>query len=378
MKYRKFGNTGFDVSALSFGCMRLPMIETDGVKTPNADECIPMIGYAIDNGVNYFDTAYGYLGGQSEVILGRALKGGYRQKVRIATKLPIHRMDSEADFDIMLSTSLERLGVGYIDYYLLHGLDRKKIQKIKQFKVLDKLDAALSSSKIKHAGFSFHDDFDCFREVIGMYDNWSMTQIQFNYMCKDFQAGERGLKFAADKGLAVAVMEPCFGGRLVNLIPQAAAVLDGSDKPRSHVQWAFDWVWNYPEVATVLSGMRAMSEVVDNVTYANQSAANEMTGADLRRVDKAASVINARDFVSCTACGYCEPCAQGVDIPGCFAAYNEGGRYGRDAGRSRYNNINKSVRADKCISCGICEEKCPQEIAISKEMPKVAAFMNMI
>jgi len=376
MKYRKYGNVGFDVSALGFGCMRFPMKQEDGVSKIDDSLAIPMLRHAIDNGVNYVDTAYVYGGGQSEITLGKALRDGYREKVKIATKMTPRIVESESDFDMMLEKSLERLGVDYIDFYLFHGMDKSKLQKTKQFKLIEKLDAALGRGLIKYAGFSFHDDYDCFMECMNMYDNWCMVQLLFNYMCKDHQAGERGLKYAADKGLAVVVMEPLYGGKLANLIPQAVEVLDGADKPRTAVQWALDWVWNYPEVSSVLSGMRTMREVEENLAYAGRSEAGSMTDGDLRRIDKVKDIINGSELVPCTACGYCETCPSGVDIPRNFAAYNESGKYGLNTGLELYSHIDAGARADKCVSCGVCEEKCPQKIAIGEEMPKVAKYME--
>ena len=377
MKYRAFGNTEFDVSALGFGCMRFPVDEDK--KTVNTDEAIKMIRYAIDNGVNYFDSAHGYHDGTSEVVLGKALKDGYRQKVKIATKLPVWDVKSPDDFDRLLAEQLERLGVDYIDYYLFHGLGRGSYDTLKDNNLFDKMDTAMGDGRIKGAAFSFHDDYDCFVELLNMYSNWSMAQIQFNYIDKNNQAGEKGVKYAADKGIAIAAMVPCLGGRLANLPPDAEKALTGSDKERSLVQWAYDWVWNYPGVSTVLSGMSAMQQVIDNVNYACDSQINSMTTGDLKRIDNAVEEINKIPQIPCTLCKYCMPCPQNVNIPACLTAMNEGRKYGPDAAMSIYNWwMDESEHADKCNSCGTCEPKCPQKINISNEIPKVAEYITTL
>jgi len=374
MKYRKFGNTGYEISALSFGCMRYPI--KPGTKEIDQDTTIAMIRRAIDGGVNYFDTAYGYLGGQSEIVLGKALQGGYREKVKIATKLPIWNVNEEADFDRLLNEQLGKLQVDHIDVYLLHGFGSGSFDKAKNLKILDKMEKAMADGRVRHCGFSSHDDCENFIKTVDLYDNWSMTQIQINYMDRNNQAGERGLKYAADKGLAVVAMEPCLGGKLANLTASAAVAFESADKQRAHVQWAFDWLWNYPEVTSVLSGMSAMQHVEDNLVYAEQSAANSMSAGDLGRVRTAEDLINSLVSIPCTDCKYCIPCPQGVNIPRCFNAYNEGGKYGKDAAHGAYGWVKQEERADRCTACAACEEKCPQKIAISAEMPKLAEYFK--
>ena len=377
MKYRPYGKAGFEVSALGFGCMRLPM-KKDG-KTVDADEAIAMMHYAINNGVNYFDTAFGYHSGESELILGRALRDGYREKVKVATKLPVWDVKKAEDFDRILAKQLEKLGVGHIDVYLLHGLGRDSIKTIKECKLLDKLDVAMGDGRIKNAGFSFHDDFDCLKDIVNMYDNWSMAQVQFNYLNKNDEPGEKGVKFLADKGLAAVAMVPCQGGNLANLPHQAMVAFEGSDKKRTVVQWAYDWVWNYPEITMVLSGMSSMQQVKDNIVYAKESGVGCMSASDVSRVEKAVELIGTVPQIPCTMCKYCMPCPQNVNIAACMAAMNEGSKFGKDAALNVYKWwMSEKEHAEFCNSCGTCEAKCPQKIKISEEISKIAEYIAKI
>ena len=372
MQYRKFGKTGFDVSALSFGCMRLPL-KNDG--TINESEAIAMIRYAIDNGVNYFDTAYGYHGGKSEVVLGKALKDGYREKVKISTKLPMWVVEKTEDYDKFLNESISRLGIDYIDFYLFHGIGKGSINKLNELKLLDKMDSAIAAGKIKHACFSFHDDYDALKEVVSMYDNWSLVMAQFNYMDKHNQATENGVKYAYDKGLAVVAMEPCFGGRLANLPAEALSVLNEIGNKKTPVQWAFDWIWDYPEVSTVLSGMSNMQQLKDNLVYAENCKPGNMSEEDFNVISKIEEAIKTVPQVPCTECKYCS-CPQGVNIISNIKILNDALKFGIvGASRSYFMFTKEEERAAKCTGCGVCEESCPQKIKIGEEMARLVSFL---
>ena len=315
MKYRSFGKLDWKVSALGFGCMRLPTIKGDssGEKV-NEDEAIRMIRSAIDQGVNYIDTAYPYHNGTSEVVLGKALKDGYRRRVRVATKSPVWLVKKAEDFDTYLDEQLKRLQMDHVDFYLFHGLTGKSWRDvILKFDLLKKAEAAIGDGRIGHLGFSFHDEFDAFKEIVDGYDGWSFCQIQYNYMDTEYQAGTKGLKEAAAKGLAVVVMEPIKGGKLaVTPPPQVQSIWDEAKVKRKPAEWALRWVWNHPEVSVVLSGMSEMFYVEENLVYADRSGPNAMEPWELKLISRVKEAYGQLGFVGCTACRYCMPCPQGV------------------------------------------------------------------
>ena len=375
MQYRRFGQLDWEASALGFGAMRLPTL---GAKN-QIDEplAIRMIRFAIDHGINYLDTAYPYHGGQSEILVGKALQDGYREKVRLATKSPVRIIESGDHFDRVLDEQLEKLGVETIDYYLLHGMRVARWNTVQEHDLLARADKALADGKIRHMGFSFHDSPALFREVIDSYDNWSFCQIQYNYMNEEYQAGTEGLKFAADKGLAVVVMEPLLGGRLVNPPDEVTAIWDAAPVQRTPAEWALSWLWSKPEVSVVLSGMSTMWQVVENVYYASQSSVGMLDEADQAIVAQARDVYNAICPIPCTQCQYCMPCPNGVDIPGVFALFNRAIMYNAMAeARRSYSEMDSGERASACVQCQVCEEKCPQDIPISQWMPLVHAVLG--
>lgn len=268
MLYRKFGKTNEMVSTLGFGCMRLPIIDGD-VKKINEVEATRLIRHAIDNGVNYVDTAYPYHGSmsegrESEPFVGRALKDGYRENVKIATKLPSWLIKSREDMDKYLNHQLERLQTEYIDFYLVHGIDGKSWENIEKLGVKDFLTSAIADGRIKYAGFSFHGDADAFPKIIDSYD-WSFCQIQYNYLDEDFQAGKKGLEYAASKGLGISIMEPLRGGRLAANLPTDIDNLLKKENNRTPAGWALGWVLNHTEVSVILSGMGQIFELEDNL-----------------------------------------------------------------------------------------------------------------
>jgi len=365
----------WEVSALGFGAMRLPLNSRDYTDVDES-QSIRMIRYAIDHGVNYLDTAYPYHSGESERIVGRALQHGYRKRMRLATKLPAHLVESARDFNRYFNQQLERLQTGKIDFYLLHGLTAHTWQKVRDLGVLHWAEGLMADGLIDHLGFSFHDDYEVFKEIVDAYDNWTLCQIQYNYMDVNYQAGTSGLKYASEKGLAVVVMEPLRGGALCNKPPeQVAKVWQHSSRKRTLAEWALLWVWNLPQVSVVLSGMSAMEQVVENVAVADHSGPGMLTDDDLALIERVREAWSGLSPVPCTKCGYCMPCPNGVEIPRIFELYNNAIIYDDPLmGRVIYEVLKK--RADQCIDCGDCIEACPQEIPIAEWLQKAHALLG--
>ncbi len=379
MQYRTFGKLDWKPSALGFGAMRLPTLNDDQ-KQIDEPLATRMIRYAIDHGVNYVDTAYPYHGGASESFVGRVLQDGYREKIKLATKLPCWLVKTPADFDRYLDEQLERLQTNHIDFYLLHALGEKQWHIMRDMGVLDWAERALGDGHIRHLGFSFHDTYAAFQEIVDAYDAWTFCQIQYNYMDIDYQAGTRGLKYAADKGLAVVVMEPLRGGQLAQTPPEAVARLWATAaQQRSPADWALQWVWNQPEVSLLLSGMSAMQQVMENVASAERSAPGTLTETDLALIGKVRAAYQLLSPIPCTNCKYCMPCPNGVNIPGIFEIYNSALMYGNlESARATYHWVGKEHQADRCIECGECEEKCPQGISIIEWLKKAHELLDAV
>ncbi|NLN42350.1 MAG: aldo/keto reductase [Clostridiales bacterium] len=370
MEYRKFGDLGFDISIFGVGCMRLPLeVQPDGTTDPtkiDEQEAIKMIRYAIDNGVNYLDTAYPYHGGNSELLLAKALKDGYREKVKIATKLPVWLAETYEDFEKLLDEQLAKLEVDYIDFYLLHALSKDRWDKIKKLGVLDFLDKAVASGKIKYPGFSFHDELPVFKEIIDSYD-WKMCQIQLNILDQDYQAGVEGMRYAGSKGIPVVIMEPLRGGRLAHNVPEdVKALWDQAEIKRSPVEWAFRWLYNFPEVTVILSGVSTMEQLKDNIEIFSKAAPNSMDEKELELVRQVKELYDSKIKVGCTGCNYCVPCPSGVEIPRVFSLYNDYSIFGgAEEFKKRYKELmDEGKDASNCVECGQCESECPQHISI--------------
>lgn len=371
MQYRPFGKLDWKASALGFGCMRLPIIGGDSAQI-DEPEAIRMLHYAIDHGVNYLDTAYPYHGGNSERVVGKALQGGYRDRVHVATKLPAWAVNGPEDFDRLVAEQMAKLQVEHIDFYLLHGMRAERWGKMLECKVLEQADRALDDGRIGHLGFSFHDNLDMFRQIIDAYDRWSMCQIQYNYMNEQYQAGTAGLEYAASKGLAVVVMEPLLGGKLVEPPSSIQDLWSSAPVTRSPVEWAFTWLWSKPQVSVVLSGMNKMEQVEQNVALASSAAAETLSPAEIELVRRVKDKYDELCPIPCTQCRYCMPCPNGVDIPRNFATLNNAAMYNAfDEGRRRYMRAEEASRASACIACRTCEDLCPQTIEISAWMPVI-------
>lgn len=364
MRYRILGKTGVEVSVLGFGCMRLPVIDGDRIDEAKA---IELVRRGIDNGINYLDTAFGYHGGNSERLVGKVLKDGYRAKAYLATKLPLWSVNCEEDVDRIFNEQLEKLDTDYIDFYLLHAVNNESWEtKVLKFDILPKLEKKLAQGKIKHLGFSFHDDLSVFKKIIDSYDGFEFCQIQLNYIDVDYQAGIEGLEYAASKGLGVIVMEPLLGGKLASPHENVAAKL-GSEK--TPVEWALDFVWNRPEVAMLLSGMGTTQMVDDNLGYADKADIGMLSAENLEMLSQAKHVFDEMNLVPCTGCEYCMPCPAGVLIPKVFSAFNKITEGGRRLVKEVFPDI--ETNASLCKKCGKCESACPQHIKIIETLRKV-------
>ena len=321
MQFRSFGNLDWKGSALGFGCMRLPILDGDHSKI-DEPTALTMVRRAIDAGVNYLDTAYAYHGGFSERFVGRALQDGYRQKVGLATKMPAWLVKSPEDFDRFLDEQLEKLQTDRIDFYLLHGLGADRWKMLNSMDVLSWAEKAIASGRISYLGFSFHDSFEVFKEIVDASDLWTFCQIQYNYMDIENQAGTAGLKYAAARGLGVVVMEPLLGGRLANPPESVKPLWAAAPEKRSPVEWALDWIWDQPEVSIVLSGMSALQQVEDNLVYAGRSHVGNMTQADQDLIGLVRNAYYDISPIPCTKCEYCLPCSNGLNIPRLFDIFN--------------------------------------------------------
>lgn len=377
MKYREFPGLEFRPSALGFGAMRLPLVSGGDERSIDRDEATAMLRYAIDHGVNYVDTAYGYHGGASEPWLAEALTDGYRERVAVATKLPVWLAKEYADFERLFEEQLRRLRSDKIDFYLLHSLERDSWRKVRDLGVLRWAEGLLAEGRIGHLGFSFHDEYPVFEEILTASDLWSFCQIQLNYMDADYQAGLRGLRLAAGRGLGVIVMEPLRGGRLAKEPPaDVQAVWDEASVRRDPVEWALHWVWDFPEVSLLLSGMSTMEQVRRNVEYAERAQAGGLSDQERALVDRARDAYRRRLAVDCTGCRYCAPCPNGVDIAAVLETYNDVFIYD-DLQRERfsYTFIDEEKRGHNCTGCGECEERCPQMLAVAEWVQRADALL---
>ncbi len=372
MNYRRFGRLDFDVSALGFGCMRLPVLGGD-YNAIDESLAIEMIRHAIDRGINYIDTAYPYHGGNSEGVVGKALRDGYRARVKLATKLPSWAVNEPADFDRFLNEQCERLQVDFIDFYLVHNLQALFWPQVRDLGVLDWLDRVKAEGRIGEVGFSYHHDYDLFTEIVDAYD-WCFCQIQYNYMNEEVQAGTKGLLYAAEKDLAVIVMEPLLGGALANPPDKIREIFSEAPIRRTPADWALRWLWDKPEIATVLSGMSTMEQVEENLESVRRAELYSLADDELALIDRVRDAYERQRVVPCTKCGYCLPCPAGVDIPFNLQLYNDALVFGgnqKGLNQALYLGLSSEAKAAACDACHACEENCPQAIPISEWMPRV-------
>jgi len=367
MKYRKdkYGNK---ISALGYGCMRF----NQKAGKIDIDKAYKEIMAAYEAGVNYYDTAFIYSG--SEAALGEIFqRAGIRNQINIATKLPHYLIKSKEGCEKMFQEQLKRLKTDYIDYYLMHMLtDVKSWERLKSIGILDWIREKQASGQIKQIGFSYHGNSEMFCQLIDAFD-WDFCQIQYNYLDENFQAGRKGLQYAAARGIPVIIMEPLRGGKLVNNLPaEALKLFTEHPARRTPAEWSFRWLWTQPEVTCVLSGMNSVDMVKENCSVADSAEIGDLGPEEEALLSGVAAAINGNMKVGCTGCGYCMPCPKNVDIPGTFSAYNRRYSEGKIAAMREYmmgTILRKDVASiANCIGCGKCEAHCPQHIEIRKEL----------
>ena len=382
MNYRTFPKIDdCKISAIGFGLMRLPLLpnseEIDKEKTRE------LVKLAINQGINYFDTAYPYHNGKSETVFGEIVKEeNLRDKIYIADKMPVWNVEKEEDFYKILDEQLKKLQTSYIDFYLLHALNKDSWEKVKKLNGLTFLEKAKAEGKIKHIGFSFHDNLETFKKIVDEYENFEFCQIQYNYIDEDTEKrpqnpGWQGLKYAGKKELGVIVMEPLRGGLLANPPVGVRNIFANAEVPRLPAEWAFRFVWENQEVVTALSGMNSEDQVLVNAAVASTAFPNSMPNAQIEVIKKAQAWFDSKIKVPCTGCRYCVPCPKGVSIPEIFDHYNTASMRGlleenRKTFLTDYKKlVEENHGANQCVNCGACAKLCPQHISIP-EMLKEA------
>jgi len=382
MQYRKFGSLDYKSSALGFGCMRFPY--KDG--KVDEDEAVRMIRRGVDAGINYLDTAYPYHEGRSEFIVGKAVKDGYRDKVKVVTKMPTWLVKGAADFDRLLDEQLARLDLPSVDYYLLHSIGKDEFIRLKGLGVLEWAEKAIAAGRFGRLGFSSHDSGEGIKRVLDGYDAWVLCQIQYNYVDAVGEPGTKCLEYIASKGVAAVIMEGLRGGSLVDPPPSVRKIWDKAERRRTSADWGLQWLWSRPEVSIVLSGMSDMAQVEENIESACASRVGLLSDEDLALVEEVRAQYARISAIPCTACRYCMPCPAGVDIPRNFGIYNDGvrfekpekarGDYAWMAAALKLGLASKDERAASCLSCRECEGKCPQKIPIADWMAQVASSLG--
>lgn len=374
MKYFKIKD--YEVSRLGYGCMRFPVIDGDNSRI-DEEKAEEQLLYGIKNGINYIDTAYIYHGKTSEDFVGRVVeKHNLRDQVYLVTKIPCWLVEKYEDFEMFLDLQLKNLRTDYLDFCLLHSLDLKEFRKSKELGVFDFIKKAVADGKIKNIGFSFHDEYPAFEEIVKSYD-WDFCQIQLNYLDVEYQAGIKGYELATSLGIPVVIMEPLKGGRLSNP-PDRIMEIYEKFKPLSPSQQALKYVLSLPNVMTVLSGMNAIQQIDENIEMASTVDANSLTEEDCEFYEHAREIYKSNEQIGCTACEYCMPCTVEINIPRVFSIWNDAFLYDEDEkSKERYKkSLEEKPSAIDCIECGKCEGECPQQLDIIEGLKKAHEFLT--
>ena len=368
MKYRTMGKLNIQTSAFGLGCMRFNG-PASGDSVIDEQKAVSLIRRAIDGGVTYLDTAYVYLDKTSEIVLGKALLDGYRERVTVATKMPAEAVHNREEMEALLDTELKKLQTDHIDFYLMHGINREKWEYFKSIGAPEFFDDMKKAGKIRYKCFSFHGPYDQFEYILNDND-WDMVQIQYNFMDINNQAGTRGLELAGSKGIPVVIMEGLLGGRLAKAPQNVQALYDAFPVRRSAVEWAFRWLCNHPAVSVVLSGCNEPEQIDENLRIFDTVEAGIMTPEELKLMDDVRSAYISRTKIGCTGCRYCMPCPNGVNIPGIFSSWNNVSLYDTDPKDSWELGfiLKNGAGADKCVGCGACESACPQHLNIIESL----------
>lgn len=365
MEFRTWEKEQVSPSLLGFGCMRFPLLEDGTIDKERTEQ---MLDYAMAHGVTYYDTAYTYINKTSEKFIGEYFKKYERESFYFATKLPLWCVKTEEDVDRILQEQLDNLQTDYIDFYLVHAMDRERLAWMEKMHAFEKLMKYKEEGVIRHLGFSFHDTYEVFEQIITSYP-WDFCQIQYNYMDTDYQAGDKGCELAGKMGIPVVVMEPVRGGSLLRLPEDIKKHFKEYNEEASYASWPMRWVADHPEVKVILSGMSDEEQVKDNInTFTNF---DPLKDEEKEVIHKVKALISQRQKSRCTGCEYCMPCPHGVDIPANFKYWNDDSMYLDGNGKRHYAGLG-SEQAVNCKQCGKCEAACPQHISIREDLKKVA------
>lgn len=377
MKKRKMEKLGIETSLLGFGCMRFPVTEDGGIDEAEAER---MLDKAYAAGVNYYDTAYPYHGGESERVVGCVMKKYDRGTFYLATKLPCWLVKTVEDVDRIFNEQLEKLQTDYIDFYLMHALNKDRFQEMVNIGCIERLEQLKEEGKIRNLGFSFHDNYEAFEQIIN-YRDWDFCQIQLNYMDaneqEEFQqAGMKGYRLTEEKKVPLIIMEPVKGGSLASFPEDITRMFRSLDSAASIASFALRWVGSLPNVKVVLSGMSTMEQVEDNLKTFGQF--KPLSQKESETIDKVVALINSRIQNGCTGCGYCMPCPAGVNIPQNFRIWNVYHMYRNyNMVRDRWEKgVGEEHKAKNCIKCGKCEKVCPQKLSIRTDLERVQADLD--